>query len=111
MAVKKSFIFKSLTLYSQKYNSISEQTGRILKGMMRITILEKNINDNLWPEIIFTIIQVKNGRSTYVLKGINSLQALLSKPIDINHLCILGSTMYVFIYKEERNLKSKIFEA
>lgn len=79
--------------------------------MKRATILEKNINDNLWPEIILAMTQVKNIRPTHALEKGNPHQALFDKPPDINHLQVFGSTVYVFIHKEEQNLKSEKFEA
>lgn len=69
--------------------------------MIRITILEENIDDNLWPEIIFAITQVKNVRPIYALEGSNSYQALSSKSLDVNYLQILGSNVYIFIYKKK----------
>ncbi len=55
--------------------------------------------------------QVKNVRPTNALKGGNPHQALHNSPPSVNHLRVLGSTVYVFIHKEERNLKSEKFKA
>ncbi len=79
--------------------------------MTRATILEGNIDDDLWPEIIFAMTQVKNVRPTNVLEGGNPHQALHNSPPSINHLRVLGSMVYVFIHEKKRNLKSEKFEA
>lgn len=50
---KKASLLNLLALYSQEQNSVSEQMGRLLIEMMRATILEQNIDNNLWSEIIF----------------------------------------------------------
>lgn len=79
--------------------------------MTRATIFEGNIDDDLWPEIILAMTQVKNVRPTNALEGGNPHQALYNSPPSVNHLQVLGSTVYVFIHKEERNLKSEKFKA
>lgn len=39
--------FKPLVVYSQEQNSISEKMGRIIMDIIRATILEGNIDNNL----------------------------------------------------------------
>ena len=80
-------------------------------NMTYVTILNGNIDDNLWPEIILAIIQIKNVRPISLLEDKNPYKVHFSKALDINHLQVLGSTVYVLIYKEERNLKSEKFKA
>lgn len=47
----------------------------------------------------------------HALEGENPHQALFDKPPNVNNLRVLGSTVYVFIHEEERNLKSEKIEA
>lgn len=75
------------------------------------TILDGNIDDDLWPELILAMTQVKNVRPTEALGGNSSHKAHFNRSPDISHLRVLGSTVYVFIHEEERNLKSQKFEA
>lgn len=69
--------------------------------MARAIIFEENIDDDLWPKIIFVITQVKNVRSTYILEIGNSYQVLLSKPPNVTYLQVLGLIIYVFIHEEK----------
>lgn len=48
------------TSYSQKENSISKKISRMIMEMVRVTILEKGIENTLWPEIILVITDIKN---------------------------------------------------
>ncbi len=74
--------------------------------MTRATILDGNIDDDLWPEIILAMTQVKNVRPTYSLEDKNLYEVHFNKAPKISHLRVLGSIVYVFIHKEEQNLKS-----
>lgn len=108
---KEGITFEPSAPYSQEQNGVSERTRRTIMDMTRATIHEGNIDDDLWPEIILAMTQVKNVRPTSALEGGNPHQALFDKPPNVNHLRVLGSTVYVFIHEEERNLKSEKFEA
>lgn len=104
---KEGITFEPSAPYSQEQNGVCERVGRTIMDMTRATILEGNINDELWPEIILAMTYVKNVRPTKALQGSNPYQAQHQKSPDISHLRILCSTVYVFIHEEERNLKSE----
>ncbi len=57
------------------------------------------------------MIKVQNVRPTYLLEDKNPYEVHFNKAPEISHLQVLGSTVYVFIYEEEQNLKSEKFEA
>lgn len=97
-------------MYFQEQNRVLERTRRTIIDIIRAKIFEQNINDNLWPEIILAISQVKNIRSISALKRDNLYQVLHNSPLNVNHLRVLGSTVYVFIHKEKQNLKLEKFE-
>lgn len=69
-------------------------------------ILEKTILDNFWLKILFTIMQVSN---LFKLSLYKRLTRLL---LQFNHLWILGSSIYVFIYEKKKrpNLLNKHLE-
>lgn len=79
--------------------------------MAHATILDGNIDDDLWPEIILAMTHVKNVRPTSSLEDKNPHEVHFNKTPELSHLRVLGSTVYVFIHEEERNLKSEKFEA
>lgn len=47
---------------------------------------------------------------SYILERDNLHLYLLNKSPDINHLQVFRSIIYIFIYKEEENLKFEKFE-
>lgn len=52
---KEGIIFKASTPYSLKQNDVSEQIKRTIIDITRATIFEKNINDDLWLELILAM--------------------------------------------------------
>ena len=77
--------------------------------MTRATILEGNIDDELWPEIVLAMTYIKNNRPTKALPS-NSTPHEVQNPentTDVSHLRVLGSTVYVFLHGEERSRKSE----
>ena len=77
--------------------------------MTRATILEDNIDNELWPEIIFAMTYIKNNHLTKALPSNTTLYEAQSQKntTDVSHLCVLGSTVYVFFQKEEQSRKSE----
>lgn len=77
--------------------------------MIRAIILEGNIDDKLWPEIIFAITYIKNNYPTKVLpSNITPYKPQSQKnTINVSYLHILGSIIYVFLYKKKQSPKSE----
>lgn len=65
--------------------------------MTRACILEGKIDDDLWPEVILAMTHVKNIRPWWKA----SHESRFHKLSDVPHLRVLGSTVYMLIYKEE----------
>lgn len=95
--------------YSKKENEIAERLECTLIDMTRATIIVDNIDDCFWPEVILAMMHIKNLRLTSTLQGLNPQETLFHNPLDLTHLCVLEFTIYVLIYKEERELKSEKF--
>lgn len=64
------------------------------------------IPDGLWPEILLAMTHVSNLLPTSPLNGQSSFEASTQTLPSLQHLRVLGSTVYVFIHEEERNAKS-----
>ena len=77
--------------------------------MTRAIILKGNIDDELWPEIILAMTYIKDNHLTKALPSNATSYKAQSQEntTDVSHLCILGSTVYVFLHKEERSQKSE----
>lgn len=75
--------------------------------MTRMTILEKNINDNLWPELVLVMIYMKNNWPIRAVQNHSFHKAYIYKLPNLSHLQVLGFTVYVFLHKEEQILKSE----
>lgn len=79
--------------------------------MTHATILDRNIDDDLWLEVILAMSQIKNVKPIKALEGNNPHKAHFKKSPNINYLQVLGTIIYMFIYKKERTLKLEKFEA
>lgn len=76
--------------------------------MTHISILEENINDNLWHKILLTITYIENNKPTKaLLYNIKSQETQNQKVPNLSHLHILRSTICIFLYKEKRSKKSE----
>ena len=64
------------------------------------------IPDEFWPEILQAITHISYLLPTLSLHGVSSFDASAQSLPNLQHLRILESTVYVFIYEEERNTKS-----
>ncbi len=104
---KKEITFEPSAPYSQEQNEISERMGKTIMDMTKVTILEGNPDDELWPEIVLAMTYVKNLRPTKALNGDNSYHTQQKSQSDIQHLQILGSIVYVLLHREEQTLKSE----
>lgn len=70
-------------------------------------ILESNIDDNLWPELVLAMTYIKNNWPTRALQNISPHKAHFYKQPNLTHLRLLGSTVYVLLHKEKRLMKSE----
>lgn len=100
---------RTISTLLQEQNGVSERLGRTLMDMARALIIEGEIDDTFWPEVILAMTYIKNIRPTTALKGLSPYQKLFNTPPDPTHLRVLGSTIYVLIHEEERDLKSEKF--
>ena len=109
--LKKGIEFEPSAPYFQKQNGISERKGRTLMERVRSTIIGGNIPDNLWPEVLLAMTHVSNLLPTSSLNGLSSYEESTGLSPQLNHLRVLGSTVYTFIYEEERKAKSAQWES
>lgn len=103
--LKEEIIYKPSCPYSQEQNGVLEQMGCTIIDMARATIIGRSIQDNFWPKIVLAMVHVKNIRLTSILDRKNPYELFESKPPTIDHLQVLGSTVYVLI--PEANCSSK----
>lgn len=73
----------------------------------RAIILKSNINDDLWPELVFAIIYIKNSQPMQTLKNISFHETHFHKQPNLAHLQILSSTIYILLYKKKYLMKSE----
>lgn len=75
--------------------------------MNRATILKANIKDELWQELVLTITCIKNNHPIRVLANLTPPEAHFYKKPELSHLQILGSTVYILLYKKEHIMNSE----
>lgn len=73
--------------------------------MTRATILEKNFNNDFWPELVLAMTYIKNNWPTKAIQNLSSYKTLIQNHLDILYLRILGFTIYIFLHKEKKSLK------
>lgn len=100
--LKEGITFEPSAPYSQEQNGVSERMGRTIMDMTRCTIIGGDIPDDLWPEIVLAMVDVKNLRPTNALDGQSPYEVFEKKPPTLDHLMMIGSTVYVLIHEEER---------
>lgn len=94
--------------YLQEQNDISEKMRRTLIDMIRATILEDNIDNKLWPKLMLAMTYIKNSRLTRALAdNLTYHKAHFYKKLDLSHLQILGSIVYILLHKEKHLMKSE----
>lgn len=102
----KGILFEPSAPYSQEENGISERKGRTLMERVRSTIIAGGIPDELWPKVLLAMTHVSNLLPTSALNGCSPFEfSTLSLP-NLQHLRVLGSTIYVFYSR--RRTKSQI---
>lgn len=100
---KEEITFEPSTPYFQEQNDVSERMERTIMDMTRTTILESNINDNLWSELVLAMTHIKNSQPTRALQNISPRKAQFHEKPNLAHLQILGSTIYTFTRREALN--------
>lgn len=79
--------------------------GRTIIDMTKATVLESNIDDDLWPKLVLAITYIKNSQPMPVLENISPHEAHFHEQPNPAHLQILGSTVYLLLHEEERLMK------
>ena len=80
--------------------------GKTIIDMTRATILEGNIDDELWPELVLAMTYIKNNCPTRALaNNISPHEAQFLEQPDLSHLQILGSTVYILLHEEKPSMK------
>lgn len=84
---REGIVFEPSAPYLQEQNGVSERIGRTFMDMIRTTILEGNIEDKLWLELVLAMTYIKNSCSTRVLANDLSLhKAHFHEKPDLSHV-------------------------
>ena len=75
--------------------------------MIKVTILEGNIDEKLWPKLILAMTYVKNNKLTRALQNPSPYKVYSQEPPNLTYLQILGSTIYVLLPEKEQLIKSE----
>ena len=70
--------------------------------MTRCSVIAGDIPDYLWAEVVLAMVHTKNIRPTNALAGKTPYEIFEKKSPKLDHLRILGSTVYALIHKKER---------
>lgn len=100
--LKEGIAFEPLCPHSQEQNGISKRMGCTIMDMTRSTIIGENIPDDLWPKVVLAMVHVKNVRPTSTLNGKTPYKLMEKRIATIDHLRVLGSTVYVLIHEADQ---------
>ena len=104
---REEITFEPSAPYSQEQNNISKRMGKRIMDITKATILEGNIDNNLWQELVLAITYIKNSQPTQALKNISPYKNPFHDQPNVTYLQILGSTVYILLHKEKRLMKSE----
>ena len=110
--LQQGIIYEPSATYSQEENGVAERMGRTIMDMTRCTVIGGGIPDYLWTEVVLAMVHTKNVRPTNALGGKTPYEVFENKPPKLDHLRVLGSTVYALIHEQERkgmNSKSAKF--
>ena len=92
----KSGIKKQLTApYTPQQNGVVERKNRIVMGLVRSMLKEKELPLELWGEAISTSLYVLNWSSTKGVKGKTPYEKWNKRKPNVSHLRIFGSVVFV----------------
>ncbi len=92
----------------QDMNGVAEAGQRTLMSMVRSIAIGGNIPDFLWPDLVLAGTHIKNRRPTAALQGKTPYELVHHSKPDLNHLRILGSTVYVLIQDGSKVQSEKV---
>jgi len=92
--------------YSPEQNGLAERNQRTLTEKARAMIADSGLDKTLWPELIMTANYLRNRSPTKML-GMTPYEAYEGTKPSLQHLRIIGSTVYTLIPKERRRQSAK----
>jgi transposase InsO family protein len=92
--------------YSPEQNGSAERNQRTLTEKARAMIADSGLDKTLWPELIMTANYLRNRSPTKIL-GKTPYEAYEGTKPSLQHLRIIGSTVYTLIPKERRQQSAK----
>jgi transposase InsO family protein len=103
------------TPYFPEQDAVSERSIRTLIERSRSAILDQDIPEFLWPEVLRTMAHITNRIATRALDGITLYEAFMNqvepgenhRP-SVAHFRVLGCKTYVLIPKEKRVISRKV---
>ena len=63
-------------------------------------IIGRNILDNIWLKVILAMTHISNLLPISLLNSLSSYKNSTGLSLKLNHLRVLRSTVYVFVYKK-----------
>ena len=96
--------WKSSTFYSSKQNDISKRQNRTIVEKIRVMLADVDLLSNMWEEMFFTSVYLRNRSSTSRLRLRNINKTLYEmwtdKKFDLNHLRIIECDVWHHVFKQ-----------
>jgi len=103
-------IIEASTLYNPHQDGVAKRSIRTVIDRVRTAMIDQDIPDFLWPEVLSAVVHVTNRVATRTLDNVTLMQFLQDqinpdeapyKP-DLSHLKVLRCKAYVLIEEDRR---------
>ena len=105
--------WESSTLDSSKQNDISKRQNRTIVEKIKVMLANVDLLSNIWEEMFFTSVYLRNRSSTsrLRLRNINKIlyKIWTSKKLDLKYLRIIECDVWHYVFKQTSNY-IKLFE-
>lgn len=92
--LKNGIVHKTSSPYTPQQNGIAERKNRYLSECTRACMIQYNLDDYFWGEILLSVNHVQN-RLTHRKTEISPFEALFGRKATVNYFKSLGQRVYV----------------
>uniref|UniRef100_T1IZH4 Integrase catalytic domain-containing protein n=1 Tax=Strigamia maritima TaxID=126957 RepID=T1IZH4_STRMM len=92
-------------IYSPHMNGVGERFNRSAIEALRATIVDDNLDQVWWAEVLMTYTHVKNRLRQRLLEGQTPYERLFDRKPNIHYFRVIGSKCYRLLPKPQRDSK------
>ena len=101
----KGIYIESCPPYAHELNGTVERYNRSIMETARCLLSDAKIHDRFWPEVVKTVVYLKNRTLANTFEKKTPYEIMMSKKPDISNLRLYGSRVFVRIAEMRRRSK------